>query len=128
MKKKIFIICPVRNIGDAVRGEIAGYVQGLETAGYSVHWPPRDTDQSDPVGNRICLVNMRAAFEADEIHIWYDPDSTGSHFDLGGVFTLIEVLGRKKRVVLINDREMKQVPGKSFTNVIRYLAKMTEKD
>jgi len=123
IKKKIFVICPVRNADKATNEKILRYIERLEKQGHTVHWPPRDTDQSDPVGNKICLTNMTEIFKADEIHIWYDPASTGSHFDLGGVFMLVEVLGYEKRVILINDKEAKQVPGKSFTNVIRYMNK-----
>jgi hypothetical protein len=120
--KKIFIICPVRNSDEAVNSRIRIYIQLLERQGYTVHWPPRNTDQNDPIGNMICLANMKAALEADEIHIWYDPNSTGSHFDLGGVFMLIEVLGYRKRVVFMNSTKLPPTPQKSFINVIRYLA------
>jgi len=65
--------------------------------------------------------------EADEIHIWYDPSSTGSHFDLCGAFMLVEIFGYKKRIVLINRGEVKPTPHKSFANVIRYLAERTKK-
>ncbi|OGF25779.1 hypothetical protein A2303_07340 [Candidatus Falkowbacteria bacterium RIFOXYB2_FULL_47_14] len=123
--KKIFVICPVRDADKDTSAKINDYIDGLEQKGYRAHWPPRDTDQTDPIGDRICRDNLNAILACDEIHIWYDPSSTGSHFDLGGAFMLIELLGYKKKIVLINNGA-KVVPGKGFMNVIRYLAEKTK--
>ena len=120
--KRIFIICPVRNVDPVTKRKLERHVARMEKKGYRVHYPSRDTDQSDPIGNRICATNQGAIFEADEIHVWYSEQSTGSYFDLGGVFMLIEVLGYKKRVVIINNRQVLAAPGKSFLKVLRYLA------
>jgi len=59
VKKKIFLICPVRNVGTIEREHIAAYVAKLEAEGNSVYWPERDTKQDDPVGVHICAANRR---------------------------------------------------------------------
>ena len=60
-----FLICPVRNVSAEDTAEI---VMELERQGWSVHWPHRDTDQTDPVGLRICQDNRAAIEAADVIH------------------------------------------------------------
>jgi len=61
---KIFLICPVRGITEEEKNVIEQYVLNLEEAGHTVHWPPRDTDQNDSVGLRICQDNRKALEEA----------------------------------------------------------------
>jgi len=46
---KIFLICSVRDATDEEKIEQEEYIKRLERAGHGVHWPPRDTDQNDPV-------------------------------------------------------------------------------
>lgn len=121
--KKVFVICPVRNASREVKNALRRYVYALEGKGYIVHYPPWNTDQYDPVGNKICEQNFKAILEADEIHVWYDETSTGVHFDLGGAFMLIQILGYKKKVVFIN-----KDPGKSFRNVVAFLEDETSKE
>lgn len=66
---------------------IAAYVAKLEADGHQVHWPKRDTKQDgDPIGIRICRDNRKEMFAADEVHVWYDPESRGSCFDIGMAF------------------------------------------
>jgi hypothetical protein len=117
---KIFIICPVRNVELEVSEQLRVYVAGLEQAGHEVHWPSRDTDQSDDHGIGICITNCDAIIGADEVHIWWDPDSTGSKFDLGMLFALLRV-GLVKKVVMIDP--VSYTPLKSFENVLRALEK-----
>ncbi len=124
--KRVFVICPVRSVTKEVRDKIAAYVASLEAQGYIVHWPQRDTDQNDPVGDQICNQNFKGIVVADEIHVWYDESSTGSYFDFGGVFMMVEVLSQEKKVVLINDDEAVATPHKSFINVLRYLVDKTK--
>ena len=64
MAKKTFLICPVRGHDPAETEEI---VADLESRGYDVHWPPRDTNQDDPHGFRICSDNKKAIEEAEII-------------------------------------------------------------
>lgn len=81
---KIFLICPVRKAGDAVNERIAAYIAKGEAQGNQFHWPKRDTKQDgDLIGIRICRDNREAMFASDEVHVWYDPESRGSCFDIG---------------------------------------------
>lgn len=116
---KIFVICPVTNASEEVTAFLRDYVEGLEIMGYQVHWPSRDTDQSDPHGWKVMTTNCDAILGADEVHIWWDSASTGSHFDRGMLFAMLR-LGMLKKVVLINPVE--RTSGRSFANVFRDLA------
>ncbi|MCD6471005.1 hypothetical protein J7K86_00520 [bacterium] len=121
--KKIFLICPVRKIDKETLKKISAYVKKLEKKGFEVHWPLRDTKQDDPTGGlQICLTNSQALVAADEVHIWYDPHSQGSVFDLGVYFGAL-ACGKKKKFVLANANDVKATKGKSFTNVILSLTK-----
>jgi hypothetical protein len=105
---KSFLICPVRGV-DAER--YSGVVSDLEAQGYLVHWPPRDTDQNDVTGYRICCDNSYAIASADVVHVVWDGKSQGCLFDLGVAFAL------GKRVIPIELPEATQ--GKSFQNMVR---------
>jgi nucleoside 2-deoxyribosyltransferase len=107
---KIFIICPVRNVSPEENTQINNYVNSLENQGYQVYWPYRDTDQSDNIGYRICTDNRKAIYESDEIHVWFNSNSSGTLFDLGMAWAL------QKKLVLINQVEITE--SKSFANVI----------
>lgn len=87
----IFMICSVRG---ATEEEIAAQradVEKLETEGHKVHWPPRDTDQSDPVGLRICQDNRQAIEACDVVRIRYKKVSIGSMFD----YVMARALGKQ---------------------------------
>ena len=106
-----FLICPVRNKPPEL---YAAIVSELESRGFSVHWPPRDTDQHDPSGFRICQDNARAIRDASVVHVVWDGHSQGCLFDLGVAFAY------GKRVEPI---ELPPVTdGKSFQNMIRVWA------
>ena len=105
---KIAIICSVRG---GTPENLYQYVEALEAQGHQVHFPPRDHHQDDPTGLGICE-DMRSAIGwADEVHISYNKDSQGSHFDLGMAFMV------RKRWKLINDPD--DPPGKSYLKVIK---------
>ena len=111
---KIYLICPVRHVSSEQSEKIQAYVAGLEREGHSVHYPPRDVDQDDPTGLEICTNHRSAMVAADRVDIWWDPNSTGSHFDLGMAFAL------NKRINLVEI--WGQVPsGKSFAALIKEL-------
>ena len=107
--KKTFLICPVRG-KDA--NDLMWVVEKLESEGWDVHYPPRDTNQIDPTGYRICTDNVDAIKDSDVVHIYYDPNSRGSLFDLGAAFAL------NKKLVVINKEELDLTDGKSFVNMI----------
>lgn len=123
-KKKVFVICPVRNVSEETNNKIAAYVAKLESEGYELYWPRRDNphQNTDNIGIEICEYNRKRMLAADEIHIWYDKGSTGSIFDIGMFFAFVHV-GDFKKFVIINREDVASTPGKSFENVILTLAK-----
>ena len=82
---KTFLICPVRGVSPEETRDI---VKDLESKGWDVHWPHRDTDQLDPTGLRICKDNRSAILASDAVHIVWDGKSQGGLFDLGIAFAL----------------------------------------
>ena len=106
---KIAIICTVRNADDKLKRELLTYTQDLESKGHNVHLPFRDTPQTLS-GLEICCINRNGIIEADEIHVFYNPDSQGTHFDMGMAFAL-----RKKIEIISN---IKYGKGKSFPRML----------
>ena len=122
-QKLVFVICPVRMADSATRQKLEAYKRTLESQGYKVHLPHLDTDQ-EASGYEICLQNMKAILEADEIHIFFVPESYGSHFDLGVTF-LACYLNKEKVIKVIENPEICDENGqtklalfKSFGQVI----------
>ena len=115
---KIYLCCPVRKADDALRTQLEAYVAKLEGEGHHVHYPARDTKQ-DTSGLNICTQNTAAIQWCDEFHIWYDPASTGSHFDMGAAF----VLG--KRLVVVHNVPYGE--GKSFPRMLDEWAAMPKR-
>lgn len=91
---KIFIIGAVRGASDVFRQSLEAHASKLESDGHVVHLPHRDTNQND-TGINICTANVAAIRNADEVHLFYRPDSQGSHFDMGAAFAL----GKRLRVI-----------------------------
>jgi len=120
-QKSAFLVCSVRNATWEQKATAEYYVKTLEARGYKVHWPPRDTDQNDPVGLRICSDNRAAIKNADEVHIMWDPNSQGSLFDIGMAFAL------EKKVILANPDAVQPTQNKSFNNVLLTLDKGLKK-
>jgi nucleoside 2-deoxyribosyltransferase len=103
---RMFLICPVRGVNPVTQADI---VRKLEEK-YEVHWPPRDTDQNDETGLRICRDNCRAICDADVVGIIWDGKSQGSLFDLGMAFAL-------RKPLLVIDIPTR-TEGKSFQNMM----------
>jgi hypothetical protein len=116
---KVFIICPVRDATPEVDKEIREYIKELEDKNHEVHYPPRDTNQNDPIGVNICTENMMAIMNADEVHIYWTEYSTGSLFDFGMAFLA------RKPIKLINKVEATDGK-KSFNNVLKELDRRYE--
>ncbi len=122
-ERNVFFISPVARISPETLEKNAVYVAKLENEGCKVHWPYRDTEQNDPTGGlKICRTNCDAIMHANEIHIWYDKTSSGSKFDMGGVFMLVEMLGWNKKIVIANDTEIVDDSPKSFYKVFKHLS------
>ena len=107
--KKIFIICSVRGASEEYKAKLEAYVSKLEEKGHKVHLPHRDTNQNAK-GIDICKENTMAIFKADEVHIFYNSSSQGTHFDMGVSFAL-----GKKIVVVENE---KYGEGKSYPKML----------
>ncbi len=115
MIKRTFLICPVRGHDPK---ECEHIVAKLTNDGYTVYWPPRDTNQDDDTGLRICQDNMAAIAAADIVHVVWDGNSQGCLFDLGMAFAM------GKQVVPISLPEA--TIGKSFQNMVRSWADMNK--
>lgn len=110
MQKKVFLICSVRGVGEEQRLAQEEYVRMLESRGYEVHYPPRDTRQ-DALSIEVNTQNVNAIKCADEVHVWYNPNSVGTHFDLGATFAL------GKKVMIAHNVDPLPV-GKSYARLI----------
>lgn len=109
----IFLICPVRNVTQNQELKIREYVLNLESQGFAVYWPQRDTNQDDPIGTRICADNFKAIREAKEVHVWWTTTSTGTLFDLGIAWA------ENKPLIIANPQDIQSTDGsKSFQNVL----------
>lgn len=118
---KTFLISPVRNINDEEHKKIKSYVEKLESEGHKVYWPIRDTNQNDNNGIKICRDNLTAIQFADEIHIWFNPTSSGSLFDLGAAF-MWWISSACPKFVFVNKEEFPDdLEGKSFIKVLKWL-------
>lgn len=138
-KKKAYLICPVRNCTPEQRKEMDRYVEILEQHGnYEFHYPPRDVDQkNDDGGIRICESHRAALFHCDEVHVWWDDESFGCHFDLGMAYMLTNVRHRAytspgarskppMKFAIANPDEVKYVSHKSFQNVLVNLLEISD--
>ena len=105
----IFLISPVRTFDIVEQSDIMNYVQELEDGGVEVHLPIRDTDQ-DCSEFQICAQNAMAIRDAEEVHVWWNPGSSGSKFDLGVAFAL------GKKIVVANDVGVSTT--KAFCNLL----------
>ncbi len=106
---KIFVICTVRKATEEYIEKLESYVAELEEQDHNVHLPHRDTNQNAR-GFDICKQNCKAITEADEIHIFYNPDSQGTHFDMGVAFAL------NKKLIVVESVSYEE--GKSYPRML----------
>ena len=119
--KRIYVICPVRRANGNTSKIVSEYVSDLERCGNSVFYPERDVIQDDFItgGVNIVRTEMDAIRGADEVHIFWDKESKGSHFDLGVALAL------GKSVKLIHSFE-KDSADKCYEKVIEWHQKRQE--
>jgi hypothetical protein len=108
----IYLICSVRESNSVQKIDAEQYVAGLEAQGHRVHFPFRDVTQDDPTGIDICEHHRAAVEWCDEVHVMWDVNSKGSHFDAGMAF-----MARKPFKVVVAYQD--DVPGKSYLKVMR---------
>lgn len=113
--KKIYIICPVRNVTEEQQKEIDTYVEKLESFGNEVHNPKYAVDQSDKTGWGICQAHFNFMKNADEIHVFWDISSYGSHFDLGMAFAL-------RKPVTVVKLYKEDLDNKSYVKVMKLMS------
>ena len=110
----------MRNCGEQTRRQLDAYVAELEATGHDVHYPPRDVDQTDDgSGRTICVAHRTAMLAADEIHVWWDSSSLGSHFDFGMAW----MLRATRALPLIVVNAVSRTKHKSYGNVLLDAAK-----
>lgn len=84
----IYIICAVRGEPEEKIAALRRYAVVLRAEGHWVHFPPDDVEQDDPTGEGICRDHRVAMEKCDEVHVFWDVNSKGSHFDLGMAYAL----------------------------------------
>ncbi len=114
MNKNIYIICSVRSVGTTESTRLDEYVLKLEAEGHNVHYPPRDVEQRCNTGMTIVDAHGKAMRKCDEVHILWNVNSQGSHFDLGMAYAL------GKPIIAI-DKMCGDECGKSYWKVIKKL-------
>jgi len=107
---KTFLIGPVRGLSEDF---LEFRVKELESEGWEVYWPARDTNQ-DGASEYICRTNVKAIEDADAVHVVWDGKSQGCLFDLGVAFALFKPI---YPIALPPPTE-----GKSFQNFINEVA------
>lgn len=105
----IFIICSVRGMDNKYRKKLENYAATLEKDGHKVHLPHRDTNQNTK-GYYICHENARAIRNSHEVHIFYSPNSLGTHFDMGVAFAM------NKKIVIVESIKFDE--NKSFPRML----------
>jgi hypothetical protein len=115
LMRKIFIICSVRDANPEYRAKLEAYADMLEDNGAEVHLPHRDTDQ-EASGLDICRQNAMAINLSNEVHVFYSPKSQGTHFDMGVVFALDQIVGQDIKVVPVDNPI--EGTGKSYARML----------
>lgn len=108
---KIYIICSVREADPADTAFLRRGVKLLREEGHEVFFPPDDAPQDDVTGRAIIETEAQAIRDADEVHVFWDVNSKGSHFDLGIAYAL-----GKKIVPIANMHPEKK--GKSYWKAV----------
>jgi len=84
MGKRIYIICPVTGVREDE--DTKKHVANLEKQGHTVFYPPRDAPQECPTGEKIVKAEWDFLVNCDQVDVFWDTNSKGSHFDLGMAF------------------------------------------
>jgi len=108
---KIYIICPVRNQTSEQGVDIEEYIKELEKD-HTVFYPKRDAPQKCETGYKIVESELKAIKNADEVHVFWDINSKGSHFDLGMCYAL-------NKKIIIKHLFNPDVNEKSYVKVIK---------
>ncbi len=107
----IYIICPVRRQKEFQGICIEKYVDELEKQGHTVFYPKRDAPQESETAYEIIESEFKAVQDCDEVHVFWDVESGGSHFDLGMAYAL-------NKTIRMMHLFVPDVEGKSYIKVI----------
>ena len=107
----VYLIVPVRSADVRAERIALDYVDRMEAEGHSVHFPPRDVNQDCSTGRTICEAHRKAMIESDEVHVIWDIESKGSHFDLGMAYAL-------GKPIVPADRIQDDPAGKSYWKAV----------
>jgi hypothetical protein len=118
----IYLLCPVRNMTVDQKDVLENYIKTQESLGHKIH-SFKNVDQSDDTGFNIVMGHFEGMKSSDEIHVFWDVCSKGSHFDLGMALVFSELENKKiKLIKCFSDEE-----GKSYWKAIsRYCEKGKE--
>jgi len=105
-------------MSEDVKQQLKKYVSELKDKGFIVQLPHQDDNQNKS-GYEICQQNMIYIKKADEIHIFYNNQSKGLHFDLGMAFIL------KKPIIVVKNELYSD--GKSFPRMLKEWEKNVKK-
>ena len=114
---RIYILCPVRGVSAEQKQEIEDYIEKLKAEGNRIH-SFQDVNQDDPTGYGIVVGHLKGMEECDEVHIFWDVSSSGSHCDLGMALAL------RKRIVLV--KCFKDNDGKSYWKAVQEYVRRKE--
>ncbi len=78
----IYLICPVRKLEDEEKELLDAYVSRIRKRGEKIKCPYEDTDQDDEVGLRIVNEHENDILENEFVHVWWNPKSRGSLWDI----------------------------------------------
>jgi nucleoside 2-deoxyribosyltransferase len=106
---KIGIIHTINGASEEYLTKVKFHAFTLWREGHEVHCPILDTNQSG-TSIEICTSNVEAFRSCDEIHVFYNSASKGTHFDLGACFAM----GKKIKVI----ESEPLTDGKSFQNLL----------
>jgi len=86
--------------------QLDAYVDTLEADGALVYYPGRDSSiaKSHDEARELVAGQRDEIASADEVHVWWEPQSFGSHFDLGMAFAM------GKPTVLVNKFALPEYP------------------
>ncbi|MBT6690583.1 hypothetical protein HN903_01705 [archaeon] len=102
----IYMICPVRNATLEEIGLLKEYRDKFTKKGKTVCYPAESTNQNDTTGGyQICEDHCNEIHCSDEVHVYWNPDSSGSYVDLGTAFPNHFVHGRNIQLINRNTVE-----------------------
>lgn len=117
LEKRIFLISPVRTRNDEAAEFLEKeYIPELYRAqeNIRVHYPKWHTEQEDDTGLYICRQNRFGIKSADEVHIYLDPNSQGTVFDVGMSFMA------QKPLYLVNLVKEDELPDEISRFIVEY--------